>query len=51
MLVPATDDQTADRRLYAEIGRWVADRVPRRLLAMGGVWRDPKDVGIYLCRP
>jgi len=43
--------QTADRpESYTALHRWLHDETTRRLAAMGGVWRDPKDVGLYVCR-
>lgn len=43
--------QTADRpELYAALHRWLHEETTRRLATMGGIWRDPKDVGLYVCR-
>ncbi len=43
--------QTAEKpdRL-AEMHDWLTTEAPRRLAAMGGIWRDPKHVGLYRCR-
>jgi ubiquinone/menaquinone biosynthesis C-methylase UbiE len=35
---------------YQTIQEWLMAEATRRLADMGGVWRDPKDVGIYVCR-
>lgn len=32
---------------YAELERWLLEEATRRLDALGGVWRDPKDVGFF----
>jgi len=43
--------QTAENlTLLAEIHDWLMAETTRRLAAMGGIWRDPKDVGLYRCR-
>jgi SAM-dependent methyltransferase len=39
---------TTDPRLRAEQERWLLAEARQRLSALGGVWRDPKDVGIYV---
>jgi ubiquinone/menaquinone biosynthesis C-methylase UbiE len=36
---------------YQTIHDWLLAEATRRLAAMGGTWRDSKDVGIYVCRP
>ncbi|MCA1666764.1 MAG: methyltransferase domain-containing protein [Thermomicrobia bacterium] len=42
--------QTAERpTLRADIHAWLRAETTRRLTAMGGIWRDPKDVGLYRC--
>jgi ubiquinone/menaquinone biosynthesis C-methylase UbiE len=40
-----------DPARYQAIHDWLLAEATRRLAAMGGTWRDPKDVGIYVCRP
>jgi SAM-dependent methyltransferase len=40
-----------DPRQFAEIHERMTVRAHERLKAMGGVWRDPKEVGLYICRP
>jgi ubiquinone/menaquinone biosynthesis C-methylase UbiE len=46
-----TMQQTADDRpLYNAIHAWLQSEATRRLAAMNGIWRDPKDVGLYRCR-
>jgi hypothetical protein len=46
-----TTQQTAhDPALYNAIHDWLQREATRRLAAMGGTWRDPKDVGLYRCR-
>lgn len=40
-----------DSRLWNELRRWLADEAQRRLDQMNGLWRDPKDVGLYVCKP
>jgi ubiquinone/menaquinone biosynthesis C-methylase UbiE len=43
--------QTAEHPdLLAEVHAWLMAEATRRLAAMGGTWRDPKDVGLYRCR-
>ena len=43
--------QTAERpNLLAEMHDWLMTEATRRLAAMGGIWRDPKIVGLYRCR-
>lgn len=42
--------QTADDlSRYNAIHDWLHGEAARRLAAMGGIWRDPKDVGLYRC--
>lgn len=36
--------------LGGEIYDWLMTETTRRLAAMGGIWRDPKDLGLYRCR-
>jgi ubiquinone/menaquinone biosynthesis C-methylase UbiE len=46
-----TVQQTADDRArYDAIHDWLQHEATRRLAAMGGLWRDPKDVGLYRCQ-
>ncbi|MGI8858151.1 MAG: class I SAM-dependent methyltransferase [Thermomicrobiales bacterium] len=47
MTVQGTAD---DRARYNAIHDWLQNEATRRLTAMGGVWRDPKNVGLYRCR-
>jgi ubiquinone/menaquinone biosynthesis C-methylase UbiE len=43
--------QTAEHpNLLADVHDWLTTEATRRLAAMGGVWRDPKNVGLYRCR-
>lgn len=43
--------RTADKpQAYRAIRDWLQEEATHRLAAMGGVWRDPKDVGLYRCR-
>ncbi len=43
--------QTAEQPiLFAEVHDWVTAEATRRLAAMGGIWHDPKGVGLYRCR-
>ncbi len=43
--------QTAENAsLYAEIHDWLNAEATHRLTAMGGTWRDPKDIGLFRCR-
>lgn len=43
--------QTAEHPdLLAEVHDWLTAEATRRLAAMGGIWRDPKNVGLYRCR-
>jgi SAM-dependent methyltransferase len=39
-----------DKVDWATVGPWVEREAARRLEAMGGVWRDPKEVHIFRCR-
>lgn len=41
---------TSDPTLLAEVHDWLTAETTRRLAVMGGIWRDPKDVGLYRCR-
>ena len=38
-----------DPELFGRIHTWVTDEATRRLEALGGIWRDPKIVGLYRC--
>lgn len=38
-----------DPELFGRIHAWVAAEATRRLEALGGIWRDPKSVGLYRC--
>ncbi|MGI8690594.1 MAG: class I SAM-dependent methyltransferase [Thermomicrobiales bacterium] len=40
----------SDPTLRADIHDWLTAETTRRLAALGGIWRDPKDVGLYRCR-
>lgn len=43
--------QTAEHPdLLAEVHAWLLAEATRHLAAMGGIWRDPKNVGLYRCR-
>ena len=50
MTMTAVQQTAHDPSLYHAIHDWLHDEATRRLAAMGGVWRDPKDVGLYRCR-
>ncbi len=39
-----------DPDLLTAIHEWLTAEATRRLGAMGGTWRDPKEVGLYACR-
>jgi ubiquinone/menaquinone biosynthesis C-methylase UbiE len=39
-----------DPARYRAIHNWLTEEATRRLAAMGGVWRDQKNVGVYVCR-
>ena len=39
-----------DEAMLARLHAWLEREAAARLAARGGVWRVPKDVGIYLCR-
>lgn len=39
-----------DPELFAELHAWLTAQAGERIAAMGGVWRDPKSVGLYACR-
>lgn len=39
-----------DTGRYQAIQDWLTAETTRRLAEMGGIWRDPKNVGIYVCR-
>lgn len=36
--------------LLAQVNEWLTAQATERLARMGGVWRDPKSVGLYRCR-
>jgi ubiquinone/menaquinone biosynthesis C-methylase UbiE len=36
--------------LVASMQQWLLEETGRRLSRLGGIWRDPKDVGFYVCR-
>ena len=43
--------QTAERpSLIADVHDWLMAEATSRLAAMGGIWRDLKEVGLYRCR-
>ncbi len=43
--------QTAEQPiLFAEVHDWVTAETTHCLAVMGGIWGDPKDVGLYRCR-
>jgi ubiquinone/menaquinone biosynthesis C-methylase UbiE len=42
--------QATDPPLHQAMQDWLLDQATRRLAAMGGTWRDPKDIGLYRCR-
>lgn len=35
---------------WADVHGWLFEETSRRMARLGGVWRDPKDVGFYLAR-
>ena len=37
------------RERWIELEQWVAVEVGRRLTALGGTWRDPKEIALYRC--
>ncbi len=44
--LPSADDPGITERMRD----WLSAEAIRRLAERGGVWRDPKDVGFYVCR-
>lgn len=50
MTMMTVQETAHDPTLYDAIHGWLHDEATRRLAAMGGTWRDPKDVGLYRCR-
>src|SRR5215216_1297852 len=44
--LPAAPDEATVGRMLA----WLDHEAAARLAARGGRWRDPKDVGVYVCR-
>lgn len=46
-LLPSIDG--ADARMQAEMVAWLEHEATSRLRALGGTWRDPKMVGLYVC--
>jgi SAM-dependent methyltransferase len=38
-----------DPELFGRIHAWVSTQATSRLKAQGGIWRDPKSVGLYRC--
>ena len=49
MLFPSLP-QSGDDALTARMLEWLDAEACRRLAERGGLWRDPKHVGLYLCR-
>ncbi len=49
MTLSVPQQAASDPALFAEIRAWLFDRATRQLAARGGVWRDPKTVGLYRC--
>jgi hypothetical protein len=45
--LPDADDAVLASRML----EWLDAEATRRLAERGGIWRDPKQAGIYLCRP
>jgi ubiquinone/menaquinone biosynthesis C-methylase UbiE len=43
--------ETEDAALRREMQIWLRAEAVWRMDAQGGVWRDPKSTGLYLCRP
>lgn len=39
-----------DAALRSRMRDWLRGEAGRRIAALGGVWRDPKDVRLYVCR-
>jgi ubiquinone/menaquinone biosynthesis C-methylase UbiE len=39
-----------DLDLLTAVHEWLTAEAVRRLAAMGGTWRDPKEVGLYVCQ-
>ncbi|MFZ5823704.1 MAG: class I SAM-dependent methyltransferase [Bacillota bacterium] len=37
------------RERWIELEHWLATEVERRLSALGGIWRDPKEIALYRC--
>jgi len=50
MTMMAVQQMAENPTLRAEVHDWLMAETTRRLATMGGIWRDPKDVGIYRCR-
>jgi ubiquinone/menaquinone biosynthesis C-methylase UbiE len=50
MSMMAVQQTAGDQARYNAIHDWLQNDATRRLAAMGGLWRDPKDVGLYRCR-
>jgi SAM-dependent methyltransferase len=49
-MVPA-NSTAAEPTQRGAVLRWLEAEAARRLRALGGVWRDPKDVAFYVCAP
>jgi len=49
MTIGPVHSERDDPERYQAIHDWLMAEATRRLTDMGGVWRDPKDVGIYVC--
>ncbi|HEX5166449.1 MAG TPA: class I SAM-dependent methyltransferase [Thermomicrobiales bacterium] len=47
-LLPSVDGADSDMRV--EMLNWLEREAASRLAVLGGIWRDPKIVGIYRCR-
>jgi hypothetical protein len=50
MTMMAVQQMAETPNLLADIHDWLTTEATRRLAAMGGTWRDPKNVGLYRCR-
>jgi ubiquinone/menaquinone biosynthesis C-methylase UbiE len=50
MSMMAVQQTADDHARYDAIHDWLQHEATRHLTAMGGLWRDPKDVGLYRCR-
>jgi ubiquinone/menaquinone biosynthesis C-methylase UbiE len=50
MTMMAVQQTTEMPNLLTDVHEWLMTEATRRLATMGGIWLDPKEVGLYHCR-